>query len=202
MSKTVFPPVPADAIARAVEVLRAGGIVCIPTETYYGLAVSALDATAVERLVSVRGREPKKPIATIVADLEGARRLWREPLPSKVVELAERYWPGPLTIVAPARQGIPALLVGDTGGVGARVSSHPWAHALAVALGLPITATSANRPGASPACRAAEARAQLGDRVSLYLDAGPTPGGPPSTVVAVEDDEVRLVRAGAVELSR
>jgi L-threonylcarbamoyladenylate synthase len=188
-----------DVIDEVVKVLRRGGIVCFPTETYYGLAVDALDAAAVGRLVEAKGRDGK-PIATIVSGLEVAARLWRE-TPRAVVELARARWPGPLTIVAPARPEVPRALVGDSGGVGARVSSHPLAQTLASVFGGPITATSANRAGQPPARTIDEARRQLGASVDHYLDGGDTPGGEPSTVVEVDSDGgVRVIRAGAVTI--
>jgi len=192
--------VDAGAVARAAEVLRRGGVVCYPTETYYGLGVDALDGGAVARLLAVKGRGADQAIAVIVPDLAAARRLWAE-VPPRLEALARAHWPGPLTLVAPAAPGVPAPLRGPGGGVGARVSSHPWAHALARAFGGPLTATSANRAGAAPVTSCAAARAALGAEVDLYLDAGATPGGLPSTVVAVAPDgALAVLRAGAVAI--
>jgi L-threonylcarbamoyladenylate synthase len=187
-----------DPIEEAVRVLNHGGIVCFPTETYYGLAVDALDERAVAHLVEVKGREDR-PIATILFDLSAGSVLWRELSPA-LAALAARHWPGPLTLVAPALPEVPRALVGPGGGVGARVSSHPLARALA-RFG-PITATSANRAGAAPACTIDQARSQFGDLVDFYLDGGETPGGAPSTVVeAGADGRPRVIRAGAVEIA-
>ncbi|MBI4508776.1 MAG: threonylcarbamoyl-AMP synthase [Deltaproteobacteria bacterium] len=197
----MFPPPDRALIEHAATILTRGGLVCFPTETYYGLAVDALNSEALARLMQAKGRKEEAPIAVIVSDLSHALRLWSE-VPRRLLELARQHWPGPLTIVAPSRQGIPRPLVGREGGVGARVSSHPWAHALAQALGGAITATSANRAGEPPAMTAQEARAQLGDAVDLYLDAGTTPGGPPSTVVVFsESGMLRVAREGAIPVS-
>ena len=189
----------AAEIARAARLLADGRVVCYPTETHYGLGANALDPAAVARVVSAKGRAVGAPIAVIVPDLAAACRLWAS-LPAPLEALARRYWPGPLTIVAPAKAGVPSPLVGELG-VGARVSSNPVAHALAVAFGGPITATSANVTGAPPADTAAAARAQLGEAVDAYLDGGPTPGGLPSTVIAIDPSgSPRVLRAGALSI--
>ncbi len=190
-----------EAIARAAAVLRRGGVVCFPTESYYGLAALALDARAVARIVAAKGRADDAPIACIAADLEAATRLWAAPAPAVALELARHHWPGSLTIIAPAMDGLPAALCGK-GGVGVRVPPHPWALALAAAVEQPITATSANPSGKPPARTIAEVRAQLGAGVDLYLDGGETAGGLPSTIVEVPTRGApRLVRAGAIALS-
>jgi L-threonylcarbamoyladenylate synthase len=186
-------------VARAAEIVKAGGVVCFPTETFYGLAALAMDAGAIAKVIAAKGRPDGMPIACIAADLAIARRLWREPVDKLALRLADDHWPGPLTIVAAAAEDLPPELAGP-GGIGVRVSPHPVAAALAHAVGAPITATSANKSG-QPACRtAAAARAQLGDSVH-YLDAGETPGGAPSTLVEVRDAAARIIRAGALTLS-
>jgi len=186
-------------LAEAVATLERGGIVCLPTETYYGLAVDALSHVAVDRLAALKGREGKA-MATIVPHLEAARRLWAAVSP-QLEALALRHWPGPLTIVAPARPEVPRALVGPSGGVGARVSSHALAHAVATAFARPITATSANQPGAAPARTVAEARAQLGALVDYYLDGGEAPGGDPSTIVDEDPGgALRVIRRGPVAI--
>jgi L-threonylcarbamoyladenylate synthase len=187
-------------VEQAAEVVRAGGVVCFPTETYYGLAALAMDAAAVGKVIAAKGRPDAMPIACVAADLAIARRLWAEPVDKLALRLADDHWPGPLTIVAAAAPDLPAELAGP-GGIGVRVSPHPLAAALAHAVGAPITATSANRSGA-PACRTIDAaRAQLGDAVDFYLDAGETPGGAPSTLVEVHGSIGKILRAGALTLS-
>ena len=189
-------------VAEAVATLRRGGIVAYPTETFYGLAVDALDEGALERLMILKGREAGKSIALIVS---GPAML--EPLCAEIPPLAERlmaaHWPGPLTLVLSARPGLPSALVTD-GGVAARQSSHPLAAALVSAWGGPITATSANRAGAPPAISAEEVRAafpaEVGQGSLFVLDGGETAGGLPSTVVRVRDDHLQVLRQGAVAL--
>jgi L-threonylcarbamoyladenylate synthase len=188
---------PAAAVARAAAALAGGAIVAFPTETFYGLAVPATDAAAVARLVALKGRAPDQTIAVIVDSVAMLDVLY-EAIPPRARTLMDRHWPGPLTLVLPARSGLPAPLRGPHG-IGVRISSHPLATALVHACGVPLTATSANRAGAPPARTPAEVRAAFGTSVHL-LDGGPTVGGAPSTVAAVVGTEVRVLRPGAVQL--
>jgi L-threonylcarbamoyladenylate synthase len=190
-------PAETAAVAAAAQALRAGRIVAYPTETFYGLAVPATDAAAVARLVALKGRGAAQTVAVIV-DSEAMLAALCPAVPPRARELIARHWPGPLTLVLPARPELPAPLVGPHG-VGARISSHPLATALVRACGVPLTATSANPSGAPPARTAAEVRAAFGDRVHV-LDGGPTAGGPPSTVAAVVGERVVVLRPGAIAL--
>lgn len=191
--------VSAAEIDEAASVLRRGGVVCVPTETFYGLAVDIGSADGLAALVAIKGREPRAPFALIAANAEQARSVARA-WPAVAGELGRRFWPGPLTIVVPAAPGLPAELVGPGGGVGVRVSSHPVPVALAHALGRPITATSANPSGLPPARDVAEARAYFGDSVA-YLDAGRAPGEQASTIVAVDArGVVTVLRPGPISL--
>jgi L-threonylcarbamoyladenylate synthase len=171
-------------------------LVVFPTETVYGLGADARSDIAVERLVAVRGREAGKPVLVLVADAEMAATVAADfPVPAR--RLAARFWPGPLTLVLPARDGLPAPITAGTGTVGVRVPRHPVARALAAELGGPVTAPSANPPGAEPPRTIAAARAYFGDRVAVYIDDGELSGGA-STVAAVDASGVRVLRAGAI----
>lgn len=193
--------VSAPAIAEAANALDRGELVCVPTETTYGLAARIDRPAALARLVALKGRDPNAPFGLIAGDTQAARALaasW----PAAADELAVAHWPGPLTLVVPARAGLPAELIGPGGGVGVRVSSHPWASALARAAGVPITATSANPSGAAPALDVSQARAYFGDRVAVYLDAGPSGHTAASTVAAVAaDGSIAVLRPGPVRVS-
>ncbi len=181
----------------AVAALRAAELVVYPTETFYGLGADPFSAVALERLFVAKGREAGKTVALIAADTDSALALAREVSPV-ARRLADMFWPGALTLVLPARAGLPAEIVGSGGGIGVRVSSHPVARALAAGLGHPLTATSANRAGEPPARTLDEARASLGDKVKVFLEGGTLDAASPSTVVAVENDSWRLIRAGAI----
>jgi L-threonylcarbamoyladenylate synthase len=179
-----------------VRALAAGGLVVFPTEGLYGLGADARSEAAVARLVAVRGREPGRPILVLVRDLAMAEGL-AAAVPPPARRLAERFWPGPLTLVLRARPGLPAALGAGTGTIGVRVPGHPLAAALVAGLGGPVTGPSANPPGAPPPRTLGAARAYFGDRVDVYLDGGELPGRA-STVAAIEGGELRVLRAGAV----
>ena len=184
------------ALADALAALVAGEAIVYPTETFYALGVDALSMTALERLFAIKGRELGKPVALIAADTAMAFAVARE-VPAQARVLANAFWPGPLTLVLPARDGIPGALIGADGGVGVRVSSHPIARALAAGLRGPLTATSANLAGEPPAVDPGAARRALGDKIKIVED-GELAGGPPSTVVAINRSGMRVLRPGAV----
>lgn len=197
----VDPELPAPAaLAAAVRVLREGGLVAFPTETFYGLGANALDPEAVARVFRAKGRPSDKPLLVLVDSLEMAGRVAAE-IPAVARRLAARYWPGPLTLILPARPEVPGSLTAGTRTVGVRISGHPLARALVRAAGIPVTAPSANPHGGASPRTAGEVLAGLGDRLDLVLDGGPSPGGPPSTVLDVTVIPPRVLRAGAVPLT-
>ncbi len=185
-----------ESIAAAARALSRGGIVVYPTETFYGLGVDALNAAALQRLVELKGREPGKPIALLVSDLDMVRTLVTD-IPPQAEALMGRFWPGPLTIVLAARAGASAVLTGAGGGIGVRLSSHPLATSLVRALGRPVTAPSANPAGLRPPTRIEEARDYFGAAVDVYIDGGTLRGTPASTVVDARG-ALRIIREGAV----
>jgi len=189
-----------QGLAAAVAVLGQGGIVALPTETYYGLAVDPFNPAALERLFVVKRRSPDKPVLVLVEDDRHLARMIPA-LPPIFQLLTQRFWPGPLTLVCPARPELPRLLTGSSATVGLRRSSHPLAARLVRAWDGPLTATSANLSGRTPARNAAEVVAQFGDAIDLLLDGGPCPGAAPSTLVGVRDGELVLLRAGVVDFS-
>jgi L-threonylcarbamoyladenylate synthase len=192
-------PEPA-ALAAAAGILRAGGLVALPTETFYGLGAHAFDDAAVARIFQVKRRPPDKPLLVLVDSLAMIERVAGE-VSVRAQRLAARYWPGPLTLVLPAHPSIPAGLTAGTGTIGVRLSSHPVARALVAALGAPLTAPSANPHGGGSPRTADEVIAVLGEGCDLVLDAGPTPGGPPSTVLDLTGTVPTVLRPGAVLLS-
>lgn len=180
--------------------LAAGGAVAFPTESTYGIGVDALSPAALERLFALKGREPGKPPPILISD-DAMLELLVARVPERARRLMARFWPGPLTLVLPARAGLPEPLVSD-GGVGVRRSPHPLAAQLVAAFGGPVTATSANLSGQPAAVEAAEVRAVFGDRLHV-LDGGRAPGAPPSTVARVGDDgTLTILRAGALDPAR
>ena len=194
-----MPATHPESLAAAVDAIRAGRIVAVPTETVYGLACALNDA-ALERLLAAKGRAAEKGITLLVDSLMQVESVAQ--IPARGRRLAARFWPGPLTLVLPAGAAadLPALLTGGQATVGVRLPDHPVPRALARELG-PIPLTSANRSGEPEAREAAGVVAALGRVVALVLDGGPSAGGVPSTVVAVEgggEEAVRILRQGAI----
>lgn len=196
MPSSGLPPHLVSAIKTAANALTEGGLVIYPTETYYGLGAAVSRPDAVHRLGSLKGRAAGKPMPIIVADEASARSLWRE-VPAAAEIFMRRFWPGPLTLVLPARSGLPFELA-PSGEVGIRVSSHPVAHALATIAG-PVVATSANLSGSSESTVVPQIEAALRQAVQRIVDAGPTPGGLPSTVLGFKGDEPVILREGAIQ---
>jgi L-threonylcarbamoyladenylate synthase len=192
-------PLP-KGFADAIAVLRTGGLVVFPTETFYAIGADPMQPCALAQIIRIKGREPNKPIALIAADRDSAFAFARE-VPADARLLAETFWPGPLTVVMPARAGLHEALTGPGGGIGVRVSPHPTARAVAAAVGGLVTATSANLSGQPPARTLAEAQRALGGRINCYLDGGALGSEAPSTVVEfASDGSFRIVRPGVIDL--
>lgn len=186
------------AVSAAVApVVKAGGLVAIPTETYYGLGADPFNQAAVERLIAVKGRPDGKPILVLIGALRQLDALVTHVPPAARV-LIDTYWPGPLTIVLPANPRLPVALTAGTGTLGVRLTSCGPLAALLKIVG-PLTGTSANRSGALPESTAAGVQSALGDTLDMIIDAGPTPGEVPSTVVRIVGGRsVELVREGVL----
>ena len=186
-----------DAIDEAARWIRLGSIVAIPTDTLYGLAADPFNAAAVARIFAVKGRAAERALPLVAADAaQIARHLGQ--LPEMAVRLAGHFWPGPLTMLVPAARQLARDVSGGTGKVGVRVPADEIARAVCAACGHPVTATSANVTGEPAPATPDEVEGALGDRIEFLLDAGPTRGGAPSTIVDVTGAEPQLVRAGAI----
>ena len=200
MTARIVPDGP-DGRAAAIEVLRDGGIVAIPTDTVYGIAVSLDTPGGIERLFHVKRRPPDKGIALLLDEVTQAVAI--AVVTPAALALAEACWPGGLTLVLARRPGVdlPDELTGGVATVGLRVPNHPTPRALARAVG-PLPTTSANVSGLPEARDAAAIVQQLGLGVDLVLDGGPAHGGPASTVVDCTDVGPRILRVGAVAAER
>jgi L-threonylcarbamoyladenylate synthase len=183
--------------ASAVRILRAGGVVAMPTDTVYGIGVDLSVPGGIERLFEAKRRPTDRAIVLLLAEMGQAATLAEWPAAAAV--LAAAFWPGGLTLVLPHRPGValPAELTGGRATIGLRVPDHPSPRALAAALG-PLPVTSANVSGLPEARTAAEIVTQLGNEVNLVLDGGPSRGGPPSTVVDCTVEPPRILRAGSI----
>ncbi|MFD7030252.1 L-threonylcarbamoyladenylate synthase [Streptomyces sp. NPDC059917] len=184
-------------IEKAVAVLRAGGLVGLPTETVYGLGADAEAPAAIARTFQVKGRPPSHPL---IIHIGGAENLddWVESVPAAARTLAEHFWPGPLTLVLRRGPRVPLEATGGLETVAIRVPDHPVALALLSAFGGGVTAPSANRFGAVSPTNADHVRAELGDGVDFVLDGGPCQVGVESTIVDVTGDRPAILRPGGV----
>jgi L-threonylcarbamoyladenylate synthase len=195
----VDPAVPAAAVLReAAILLRRGDLVAFPTETFYGLGAAALDRRAVKRIFDLKGRADAKPLLALVDSVAMAETVARVTGPARA--MMARHWPGALTIVLAARDGVPAELTAGTGTIGLRASPHPVALGLVRAFGAPVTAPSANPSGGEPPVTAAGVLGYFPEGIALVLDGGPTAGGAPSTVLDMTVDPPRILRQGVVQL--
>jgi L-threonylcarbamoyladenylate synthase len=186
-----------EVIARAAAIIRAGGLVAFPTETVYGLGANGLDPAAVRRIFEAKRRSLDDPVILHLASAENVDCIVSG-VSASADALAARFWPGPLTLVLPKRDVVPDVATAGLPSVAVRVPSHPVAQALILAAGVPVAAPSANLFMRTSATTAQHVFDDLGERVDLILDGGPTPFGIESTVVSATDAEVRLLRPGAV----
>jgi L-threonylcarbamoyladenylate synthase len=184
-------------LERAAEVVRAGGVVAIPTDTFYGLAANPFKPEAVARIFRVKERSAERAIPLVGSGRDQVAE-WLGELPALGARLADRFWPGPLTLLLSAPPSLAAEVTGGTGKVGVRVPAHAITRALCEMCGHPLTATSANLSG-QPACdQPQDVERSLESRLDALVDAGPTAGGPASTIVDVTGGQVILVRSGAI----
>ncbi len=188
-------PEPA-AIERAAAVLRAGGVVAVPTETVYGLAADALNEAALGRIFEAKGRPEDNPLIVHVADAAGARAVTGQ-WPEAAERLAARFWPGPLTLILPRHPSMPRRVSAGLDTVAVRAPAHPVMGALIRAVG-PLAAPSANRSMSISPTSAAHVLHSLGGRVDMILDGGPTSVGIESTVLSLVHDPPRILRPGSV----
>ena len=198
--QTRLLPYGPEAIVEAARLIGEGLPVAVPTETVYGLAADATNGEAVARIYEAKGRPSFNPLIVHVLDLDQASDLAR--LDETATKLACQYWPGPLTLVLPARQDSPiaALVTAGLPTVALRAPAHPAMRDLLRSTGKPLAAPSANASGRISPTRAEHVLASLGGRIPLIIDGGPTSVGLESTIVAVSDGKPRLLRAGPIEI--
>ncbi len=184
-------------LKKAAEVINSGGMVAFPTESFYGLAVSVENEKAIQRLFDVKKRRSDQPILILVPSVERLDQIALH-IPKIARLLMSRFWPGALTLIFEAEPNLSQVLTAGTGKIGVRLSSHPIATALAEAVGMPITGTSANISG-EPACSSAkEVHHSLGEKIDFILDGGKTAGGKGSTILDVTVDPPQILREGMV----
>lgn len=183
------------AVSHALDILERGGVVAFPTDTVYGLGVPVFSAEGIERLYAIKGRTHSKAIAVLLSSAEELEEVAEEPSET-ALRLARRFWPGPLTIVVPRNQAVPAA-ISQSSTIGVRVPNHDLAQRLLAEVG-PMAVTSANLSGGTNARTADEVLAQLEGRIHLVIDGGQTPGDLPSTVVDMVGEVPKVLREGPI----
>ena len=188
-----------DLIDIVVNSLNAGNVVALPTDTFYGLAVDPVNLRAVDRIYDIKTRARHKPLSLLIAEVEQAYELARS-IDTAFDRLAEKFWPGPLTIIVKAGGKLPLRVTANTGNLALRVPEAAIPRAVVARLGLPITATSANLSGMPECAYASAVRDQLGDKLPLIIDGGPTPRTMPTTIVDLSGggNSWMILREGAI----
>jgi L-threonylcarbamoyladenylate synthase len=184
-------------IAAAVDTLKQGGVVGIPTDTLYGLAACVFDLDAVQRVFELKGRPANMPIPVLLADTSDLESCVKE-TPDAAFDLADRFWPGALTLVLKKSAAIPDIISAGGDTVAVRVPNHPVPRQLVKGLGAPVTGTSANRSGQPGLTGATAVREIFGEELELVIDAGEITGGVASTVLDLSGGVPVLLRQGAV----
>lgn len=187
----------ADAIQQAAELLRAGELVALPTETVYGLGADALNPVAVAKIFAAKNRPADHPLIVHLPDAEQLPH-WAAVIPKEALALARAFWPGPLTLILQRADGVPDAVTGGQQTVGLRVPNHPVALALLRTFGSGIAAPSANRFGRISPTTAAHVRDELGDKVAMVLDGGPCDVGIESTILDLSRDTPVILRPGTI----
>ncbi len=186
-----------DSLSKAVTCLQGGGIVAFPTETYYGLAVDPFNEKALRALFCLKARDIQKPILVLISST-GQLAEVVDSIPELYQPLMKDFWPGPLTLIFPGRKNLSPLLTGGTGTIGIRISSNTIAAELCRRWGQPITATSANISGMTPAICADDVKAIFGSEVDCIVDGGRSPARRCSTIVGIRQSRLQLFREGQV----
>ena len=186
-------------IRYAADQIRAGQVLGMPTDTFYGLAADPFNLRAVERVYEIKSRSRHKPLSLLIEDVEQAEDLANS-LPDEFRALAKKFWPGPLTIIVKAASRLPLKVTANTGNVALRVPAAKIPLEVVKAAGVPITATSANLSGARECTTADAVREQLKDRISIIIDGGTSPREIPSTIIDLSDEDGnwRVLREGAI----
>lgn len=197
---TIIRPYGEAAIAQATALIAAGQLVAVPTETVYGLAADATNGAAVAAIYEAKGRPSFNPLIVHVATVEAAQKI--ADFSDEALALARAYWPGPLTLVLPLRSdsGIASLVTAGLSTIAIRMPAHPAMQALLAATGKPLAAPSANASGSISPTRADHVLKSLEGRIAMIIDGGACPVGLESTIVAVNEDGLRLLRPGPIDL--
>lgn len=191
---------PRAHLVKAAEIVRRGGVIAYPTDTFYGLGANPFNEEAIKRIFKIKGREETKPLLLLIAYRKEVKDLTRVVKPI-AKQLMRHYWPGPLTMIFEASASLPPLLLGNSGKVGLRLPNNKLVSRLIRLVGYPLTASSANKSGKRNPLSAADVLNSLGDEIELILDGGPSSTALPSTVIDVSLFPPLLIREGVISFS-
>ena len=197
MKTEILPASDKKCFARAIELLKRGEVVAFPTDTVYGVGADGLNERAIEKLFAAKDRPRDKAIPFLLASEKDLIQVARE-IPQEVNILAQKFWPGALTLIVPAHPRVPKILIADGDSVAVRVPNHPITRALIQELGVPLAATSANISAQPDPQTASQVAAYMNERIALVLDGGATPGNIPSTVLDLTTEPPTIRRVGAI----
>ncbi|HVP41140.1 MAG TPA: L-threonylcarbamoyladenylate synthase [Candidatus Krumholzibacteriaceae bacterium] len=187
----------AAAIKEAARIIAEGGIIVYPTDTVYGLGCNPFNEEAVRKIFRIKGKRTK-PLPILASNVKEIEKIALTT--DRTLKFAEKFWPGPLTMVLPKKPSLPSLVTRDLNSVAVRVPNHKVAFELIRTSGGLLVGTSANKTGKKPSRTAQEAAKQIGKKVDLIIDDGPTPIGASSTIIDLTQEELRIVRQGPIRL--
>ncbi|MCK4336675.1 MAG: threonylcarbamoyl-AMP synthase [Candidatus Aminicenantes bacterium] len=187
-------------IEKIVRILKKDGVIVFPTETFYGLGASCFSSVAVNKIYDLKGRDRQKPLSVVIADLEMLDGITAH-IPPVVERIVEEFWPGPLTLILAGGSHLPSILLGPKKTIGVRLPAHAWLRELVRTAGFPLTATSANLAGEKEISDPCDVIDVFSGKVEMIVDAGPTTGGLPSTVLDLTLKKPQILREGAVSAS-
>lgn len=186
-------------VSEIAGLLKSGAVIAFPTDTYYGLGADIDNDDAIKRIFDIKRRPHDRPILILISDREDLMPLIStRDIPVFVDRLMDEFWPGPLTIVFHASEGMSEVLTGSTGKIGVRLPAHPFCRSLVRELGRPLTATSANISGKPSLCSPSDVLDAIGDRIDALVDGGMTHGGAVSTVIDATGAELVVIREGVI----
>jgi L-threonylcarbamoyladenylate synthase len=188
-----------DNIHKAARAMKKGGLVIYPTDTVYGLGCDPFNIKAVEKLFKVKGERKSKPLPILASEMKAVERIAHMNEDAK--KIANKYWPGPLTLVVPKKPALPSIVTCNLESVGVRIPNHKVALQLITLCGGLIVGTSANKTGEKPPKTAQEAASQLGERVDIILDGGRAPLSQESSIVDLTSKTPKMIREGPIKLT-
>jgi L-threonylcarbamoyladenylate synthase len=186
-----------DQLDRISSVLKGGGVVAYPTDTFYGLGADCFSEEAVRTIYRLKNRDPSKPLSVIIADVKDLEKLVAD-IPPRFASLPVEFWPGPVTIVFKASAAVPDVLLGPSRSIGIRLPDFSWLRALVRHSGVFLTATSANRTSGEENRDPKKVLSEFSGKIDLMVDGGLTPGSLPSTIVDVSKDTFEVLREGVL----